>query len=158
DAAAEALAHVVIGLPDYHVLRKDAGQRLAALKQAFDRFAGTYRRADRRLAAALGADYAAQRPTYLPDVPPLGRTATADDVKAGKAICHRDGKSKLAKQELPALAVLKSDAKKEEPTRVLIVQAEVGPDDRVTYGVIMLHDVRSMPAGELQDVKSLARF
>ena len=88
----------------------------------------------------------------------MGRAATADDVKAGKAVFHLDGKGKAADLQLPAVAVLKGDEKKERPPHVLIVQAEAGPDGAVTYGVITREGVRAMPASELSGVKSFAEL
>src|SRR5262249_19532498 len=45
DDAAEKLQSLVIGLPGYHPLLKDADQRLTKLRAEFDRFAGNFRRA-----------------------------------------------------------------------------------------------------------------
>jgi hypothetical protein len=154
DAAAEKLGELVVGLPPYHPLFKDADKRLAAVKAAFDRFAGQYRRATWRERDSLDVRPWAQ--AYLPDVRPLGRAATDDDVKAGKAVFHLDGKGKPAELGLPAVAVLKRDEKKERPARALIVQAEVGPDGQVTYGVITKEGIRPIAGSELTDVKSFA--
>jgi hypothetical protein len=154
DAAALKLGDLVLGLPRYHPLQKDADQRLAALKTMLDRFAGSYRRANWREVRRLDLSHFA--PTYVPDIRPLGRAATADDVKAGKAIFHLDGKGKPADLKLPAAAVLKGVAKEKWPHHVLIVQAEVGPDGAVTCGIITHEEIRTVPMHQLVDVKSFA--
>lgn len=156
DVAAEKLGELVVGLPRYHPLFKDADKRLTAFKAAFDRYAGNYRRATWREQQSLGLSSWA--PAYLPDIRPLARAATADDVKAGKAVFHLDGKGKPADLELPAVAVLKRDEKKEQPPRVLIVQAEVGPDCAVTYGIITREEVRVVPGRELTGIKTFAEL
>ena len=92
--------------------------------------------------------------TFLPAIRPLGRAATAEDVKAGTALFHLGGKGKPAELSLPATAVLKRDAKLKEPPRTLIVQAEVGPDGATTYGIIAPHEVRAAAAGELTAIKT----
>jgi hypothetical protein len=91
-------------------------------------------------------------------VRPLGRAATADDVKAGKAVFHQGGKGKVADLKLPAVAVLKHDENKERPPRLLIVQAEVGPDGKAIYGVITRADIRMVPADELTGIKTFAEL
>jgi hypothetical protein len=156
DAAAEKLGQLVIGLPPYHPLFKDADKRLTGFKTAFDRFAGKYRRANWRERESLGIS--PWTPAYIPNLRRLGRAATAEDVKAGQAIFHLDGKGKPADLTLPAVAVLKRDAKKERPPRVLIVQAEVSASGQVTYGVIMREDIRAMPAHELTGIKTFAEL
>jgi hypothetical protein len=154
DVAAETLNVVAAGLPLTHPLMKDADKRIDQMKQALDRPAG-FRWASEHAAYALRM---VPRGGFVPDVNPLDRAATADDVKAGKAIFHLDGKGKLADVKLPAVGVLKGEEKKDRPTRVVIVQAEVGPDEKVTYGVILRHEIRSMPASEVKDVKSFEQL
>ena len=92
----------------------------------------------------------------LPPGPaPLDHVATAEDVKAGKAVFHLDGKGKLTDLKLPAVGLLIPDDKKKRWSTVLIVQAEVSADGQVTYGVIMKEDVRAVPGGELTNIKTL---
>jgi hypothetical protein len=156
DRVAEKLGELVVGLPLYHPLLKDADERLTALKGALDRFGGNYRRATGREVELLNRR--PWTPTYLPDIRPLGRAATADDVKAGKAVFHLDGKGKPADVVLPAAGVLKRDEKKERPPHVLIVQAEVGPGGEVVYGILARDAVRTVPAGEVTAVKTFAEM
>ena len=67
----------------------------------------------------------------LPPGPaPLDHVATAEDVKAGKAVFHLDGKGKLTDLKLPAVGLLIPDDKKKRWSTVLIVQAEVMPTAR----------------------------
>lgn len=156
DAAAEKLGEMVVGLPRYHPLFKDADQRLAAFKTAFDRFAGKYRRTNWRESRTLGLS--SFSPGYIPDLRPLGRAATAEDVKAGKAVFHLDGKGKLAELTLPAVGILKREGQKERAPGVLIVQAEVGADGQATYGVIQKGEIRAVPGSEVTGIKSFAQL
>lgn len=151
DAAAEKLGELVVGLPLYHPLFKDADERLKAVKAAFDRFAGKYRPATGFEGDLLGRSPFTQ--TYVPDIKPLGRAATAADVKAGVAVFHLDGKGKPADLKLPAAGVLKRDEKDERAAKVIVVQAEAGPDGAVTYGVLSKEGVRAVPAADLSAVK-----
>jgi hypothetical protein len=107
--------------------------------------------ADDRQRDELGAS--PFRPLFIPDIRPLGRPATADDVRAGRAVFHLGGKGKLADQPLPAWVLLKADAGKKHPARGLAVQAEVGPDRAVRYGVIFRHAIREVPASEVEGVE-----
>jgi hypothetical protein len=92
---------------------------------------------------------------FMPDIRPLNRAATADDVKAGKAIFHLSGKGKPAEIRLPAVAIRKADANNKQAPRLLIVQAEVDSDGEMMCGVISREAMRALPRSELQDVKSL---
>ena len=152
--AAEKLGRLVLGLPPYHPLFKDADKSLAAYKATLERFGGHYRRASGQESWFLDLDH--WSPTYLPDLRPLGRAATADDVKSGREVFTLDGKGKPAELKLPAVAVLKRDEKKKRPPRVLIVQAEVGLGGEVTYGIITREDIRAAPANELTGIKTFA--
>jgi hypothetical protein len=73
-------------------------------------------------------------------------------VCAGRAIFHLDGKGKLADLKLPAVGTLKDSDKKESEKRVLIVQAEVGPDGEVVCGVIGKNEIRTARGKELSAV------
>ena len=57
---------------------------------------------------------------------------------------------------LPAVAGFKMDAKKPRPPRVLIVQAEVAADGRVTYGIVTQTEIRAVAGDELTGTKSFA--
>lgn len=153
DRAAEQLNELAIGLPAYHPLLKESGPRLQALRDRFDRFRDRFRPATPQEMEALGVvDW---HPTYLPDPGRRVRPATAEDLNAGRAIFFLRGTAKRVDLKLPATGVLRKEAKKAPPPRVLIVQAEAGADGAVTYGVIGRHEVRAVPASELADVKPL---
>jgi hypothetical protein len=141
DLAAERLGKLVMGLPAYHPLLKDADRRLALLKAMLDRPQGRFRRLSWREMKAL--ELSSWEARFIPDIRPLGRPATADDVRAGKAVFYLDGKGKLTNQKLPAVAVLKPDKKGAPLARLLIVQAEAGPDGETIYGGIGKEGMRS---------------
>lgn len=151
DRAAEKLSKLVAGLPPYHPLFKDANERLEAMQKSLDRFAGKYRLANWREREVLGGS--SWSPLFVPDIRPLDRAATAKDVQSGQAVFHLDGKGKPSDLKLPAVAVRSGDAKKENPPRVLIVQAELGPDG-ILCGVLTRTEIRSMLAAELTSIKS----
>ena len=152
DLAADKLNTLVIGLPKCHPLFKDNADRLMTMKKVFDRFAGRYRRANWREGEILGAR--PWSPIFLADIRPLDRTATAADVKAGKAIFNLDGKGKLADLKLPAVGTLRTDSKS-NGQRVLIVQAEIGQDG-VVYGIITRTEIRTVQARNLTSIKTFA--
>ena len=162
DVAAEKLGDLVAGLPLYHPILKDSDKRLTAFKIAFDRFAGNYRSVtpleQDDLSFTESQTLSTWTPAFIPDIRPLGRIATAADVRAGKAIFHLDGKGKQANQSLPAIGVLKADVKTPHLPHVLIVQAEVSPDGQITYGVIMKEAIRAVPASELTGIKAFAEM
>jgi hypothetical protein len=153
DAAGLNLNVLLLGAPRTHPLFKDSEARLEAMKATLDRYLGTYRQANPWLAHRLGAPPFG-RPPFIPDIRPLGRAATADDVKAGKAVFHLDGQGQPAALELPAIAKLQRP--KREPVPVLIVQAETGPGGKTTYGVIALDEIRAVSGRELTEIKTLA--
>jgi hypothetical protein len=163
DEAAVNISFLAAGVPAYHPLLKDAEERFPKLKAALDRFP-QFRRATDYETALLRPpadgpgkflfDYTRQG-LFVPMVGMLDHAATADDVKAGRAIFHLDGKGKLHDLHLPAFGFLKKGEKETASERVLIVQAEVGPDGAVTYGVISRQDVRTLPAKDVDEVKSL---
>jgi hypothetical protein len=154
DVAAMNLERIVLGLPLYHPLLKDADKRLSAVKAAFDRYAGAYRKLERNEFRLL--DMFSGGPVYVPAIRPLGRVATAADVHACRAIFHLDGKGKLSDLKLPAGAVLRSDEKKEHPRGSLIMQAEIGAKGEICYGVIGQHEIKLVHANELASMKTLA--
>jgi hypothetical protein len=153
DRAADKLNSLVVAMPKCHPLLKDNEDRLTAMKKTLDRFAGNYRRANWRERDIL--DASVWNPIFLPDIRPLDRAATDADVKAGKAIFHLDGKGKPADLKLPAVGMLKTDAAKSDRQRVLIVQAEIGPDG-VVCGVITSSEIRTISSRDLASIKSFA--
>jgi hypothetical protein len=90
---------------------------------------------------------------YVPDVKPLAGPATAADVRAGKAVFELGGIGRAATVKLPIWVALKADAAKSVPAWGLAVQAEVGADEKVVYGVIFRHAIRAVPADEVGRVE-----
>lgn len=91
---------------------------------------------------------------FLPDIPPLDRPASADDVERARAVFHLDGKSKLAGLVLPAVAQLRR-RDREKPVPVLVVQAEVRADGKAVYGIVGGGDIRAASAEELANIKPI---
>jgi hypothetical protein len=138
------------GLPAFHPLLKDAEERRAAIKKVLDQFRGRWRvltDAERRAVAGNTSEV-----RFGPDLRPLGRPATAEDVKGGRAVFHLDGKGKLAEVGIPARGKYKRAARADGPRSTLIVQAEVGPGGEVVYGVIERHAIRAVPARAFAEV------
>lgn len=157
DLAAEHLSTLILGMPPYHALCKDADARLKALKEAVDHYA--YRPATPGESdTILGrSDYQVY---FVPDIEPLNHPATADHVRKGKAIFELHGNGKPANVKLPLAGVLKGGKEvieRGQPPRktggLLIVQAETGPDGKVKYGVIMEHSISVVSAADVTDVK-----
>jgi hypothetical protein len=145
DLAAHRISRLVAGAPEYSVLAKDAGRRLAALKAFVALYGDKLRLAtfeEVELLRGLGSP----RASFVPDIRPLGRPATEADVKAGRAVFHLGGKGKLSKRKLPTVAELKGE-------KGLIVQAEIGPDDKEVFGVLTQHSLRRV---EKKDVLRIA--
>jgi hypothetical protein len=113
DLAAQLVALVLVGVPEFDPLLNDADERLSEMKTLLDRFAGRVRRLSppEKEILAPRDDHC----RFIPDLPPLNRPATAADVKAGKAIFHLDGKGKPADLKLPAIGIFKKDAKEKDP-------------------------------------------
>jgi hypothetical protein len=155
DEVAVKLGDLVIGLPAYSPLMKDADARLATMKRMLDRYQGHFRMLTGTEAEALGLTL--WSPMFVPDVTPLGRTATAEDVEKGRAVFHLDGKGKLAEGTLPAVATLRQAKQSRQPLRVLVVQAEVGQDGKTTYGIIGGGAIRAARAEELVGIKPMAK-
>lgn len=155
DPAATKLADCLFGAPAYHPLLTDADARLAALRQYVDRYGRQLRRATAPERKVLGENH--YGPLFLPDLPPLGRPATAADVAAGRAVFELGGKGRVvADLGLPAVARLKWDGGGDKAPWVLVVQAERVEDGRVRYGTIGRRAVRAVDADECAEVKRLA--
>lgn len=154
DQAALALSSMVWTLPVVNPLFRDNEQRMDALRKEIGRF--KYRAASRAEHIAIMGDSFSQDWRLIPDIPPLTRPATAEDVAAGKAVFTLDGKGKRAALKLPAGAIFKADAKKPEPRRAIIIQAEIAPDGSTKYGVFYRGGVGVMTAGQLSEIKPLA--
>jgi hypothetical protein len=142
DAAAEALNYMVIGIRFHHALLKKADANLIVFRQEFDRLRSHLRPA-RPWEVKLFELEGYGKMCLIPDFPALGRAATADDVKAGRAVFHLDGKGKLLDKKLPLIGELKAHGE-----RVLIVQAEMNADGEAIFGVITRYGIRAVPAKE----------
>jgi hypothetical protein len=147
DEAADRLSILVVGMPEYHALRKDAEQVRAAMRSVLDRHAEHFRRLTPEESSHW--DDTPSSDVYVPDIRPLGRPATAADVRAGRAVFDLGGAGKVADVRMPSWLILKTDAKRDDAPAGLIVQAEVGPDGKVVYGVIFRHAIRAVKADEV---------
>lgn len=150
DDAMGRLAEIMVGLPDYHPLRRDADRLLDETRRLLTKYGRNVRRLTWDEQRQF--DIVPRGPTYVPAIRPLGRPATAEDVPAGRAVFALPGGT-VADVKLPAWLVLKADAAKEEPPKGLVVQAEVGPDGAVVYGVIFRHAIRAVRAAEVERVE-----
>jgi hypothetical protein len=154
DLAAQECA-TFAGLPEFHPLLKDVDGRLAAIRVAIDEYPGKYRPLTPvETYVIAGNDYAVR---FGPYIAPLGRAATAADVKAGKAIFHFDGKGTLPSLDLPARGTWPKVGKEKSARTCLIVQAETRPGGETMYGVIEHHAIRMVLASEFADVTPLTK-
>jgi hypothetical protein len=150
DDAMGRLADLVAGLPDFHPLRHDADRVIAAARDQLTRFARSYR----LMTWDEQRRFSRYRRMFIPDIRPLGRPATPADVTAGRAVFSLPG-AKPADGPVPGWLVLKADARNPEPPPGRIVQAEVGPDGAIAYGVIFRHEIRAVRADEVERVEPL---
>ena len=139
--------------PDKTLTNKEFDKRLAETKRLLDLYHGRFRRATEQ--ELIGAGGAGWDVMFIPSFAPLGRPATADDVTKGSAIFELGGRGKLAPLKLLAAANIKLKRKEDFPRRVLIVQAEIGPDGKTVYGALGFGVRRTFAADELTDVKPL---
>jgi hypothetical protein len=159
DRAAMKLGLLVFGLPAYHPLAKDADARLKELARVFDHFQNGYHPMTPVEQEFLEID--SGEPLFLPNLPPLTRPATADDLKAGLAIFQLNGKGQLAPLKLPAVASLRrphgtpSTSGGTKP--LMIVQAEIDADGKTIYGVIGPGVVRRASEEELINIKPMKK-
>jgi hypothetical protein len=148
----------VFGLPRYDPRQQRRDESLAAIKKTFDSFV-KYRCANDIEAESLY--FHPPHPVYVPDLPPLGRAATAEDVKAGKEIFHLDGRGRMAKLDLPAAASLVKPGQKvndrRSSRRVMILQAEVNADGNLLYGIVGDGPGRIAKPSELTDIKPIKK-
>ena len=128
---------------------------MTEVKSFLRRFEGKLRIATRLECRAVGESYWDHH--FIPDLRPLGRPATADDVAAGKAIFHLDRPAKPTSLELPAVAEL-PQTEKERRFLVLILQAEQDEAGATTYGVITSLGIETLPADKLTKVRSLKQY
>jgi hypothetical protein len=157
DRAAMRLTRLVYGMPAYHPLLKDADGRLKEIRRVLDSFSGRF-----RLVTPLEVEFlgVASDRQFLPDLSPLTRPATKDDVKAGRAIFESNGKGKLAPLQLPAVASWRRphDASSDPaPKRLMIVQAEIDAAGKTIYGVLGDGAARTVHPEELTDIKPIKK-
>jgi hypothetical protein len=152
DVAGMRLNEIVAGLPFFHVLQIDRDGVIANTMELFDMRRNHFRvmTGNERDRIHMGST----EPGFIPDIQPLGRPATADDVKHGLAVFELSGKGKAADTKLPAWLLLKSEAKQEYPAFGLIVQAETDADGKLIYGVIFRHEIRAVKAEEVERVEA----
>jgi hypothetical protein len=151
DFAALQLATMVAGMPQFDPLFKDADARIATMREFLNRYQ-KFRHVKMKERGAFGDEHQSGV-FYLPDIS-LKEAATKNDVEAGRAIFHLDGKGKKTDAALPLIADLKeSDPKK--PESVLIVQAEQDSDGQVFYGVLGSRTIRRLSAEELVRIRPL---
>ncbi len=148
DVAAERL-RCLVGLPDVHPLFKDNAARLDEMKDILDRFQGRFRAATDAEANVIGSF---SYKLLIPEISPLGRSATAEDVAKGRAIFELGGPGKVAPLKMPAVGTLKASKTQQN---VLILQAEIGADGKAVYGAIGWHILKRISADELIGVRPI---
>jgi hypothetical protein len=177
DRVAVIVNDLVLGIPVAHPLRKESDAALKEMKRLLDLYRGRFRLAASEEARALDVSPWRQA-FFIPTIGRLGRPATVDDVAQGKAIFELKGKGKVADLKLPAVASLKRTqlAKhpdeshgslkviiesafkpRQEPEKVIVVQAEKDAEGATHYGVIGRYFIRAMAANELDDIKPIPR-
>jgi hypothetical protein len=151
DRAALAYQTLVVGMPYFHPLHKDAEQELALIRRTVQRCPVAYRplRPEERGWLKLEGR---THPWFVPDIA-LSGAATEEDVKAGRALFHLDPQARRAPLVLPAVGLLVRG--KDKPTPVLILQAEIGPDGRTSYGVVGQRVMGVYLAHEVVNVRPL---
>jgi hypothetical protein len=147
DAAGRRLSELVIGMPFFHPLCKDADERIERL----DRFLGTHRDRVRRGTDEERAALHLRNDDglFIPGIQPLGRPATAADVKAGRAVFHLNGEGRVWTGPVPRTVALKSDAGKKSRPVGLVVQAEADANGKAVFGVIFRYEIRLVRADEI---------
>ena len=145
---------MVAGLPPFHPMRIDSEQALDAIKTLLDRFAQRIRPLNYQDSQKLRLS--SFDAAFIPDIKPLAQAATADDIIAGRAIFHLSGKGQAAGIALPAWVELRKNAN-DEAVRGYAVQAEIGADGTIIYGVIFRHGMRAVPAAEVEKVEPVKK-
>jgi hypothetical protein len=147
--AADRAGEMLIGLPKYHPLRRDADRVLVETRTLLARYGRHVRPMTWDEGERLKFNHSGT--TFIPDIRPLGRPATANDVTAGRAVFALPG-GRVADVKLPAWVILKGD-RKADPLAGVVVQAEVGPDGKVVYGAIFRHAIRAVRADEVERIE-----
>ncbi len=151
DRAAVLINELVFGMPLVYPLRLDHDDRLREMKALMDRYQGRFRRIGRVEGQLTGWQI-----SFIADIGPLNKPATADDLNAGRAIFNLAGKASVAAFKLPASGSLKTATAVGKPQPVLIVQAEIDAAGKTHFGIIGRHIMREAAGDELTDVKPLA--
>jgi hypothetical protein len=177
DVAAQRLGQILVGLPEHHALHRDADQSVATIKSVLDRHRRGFRPMKETEAVRLGVSR--YESVFVPDIRPLRRPATPADVAVGRAVFHLEGRGTVAPVNLPSWLILKanedkvsppvqftdqlwivagrvSDAPADKPAG-LVVQAELGPDGKVVYGVIFRNAIRMVRADEVERIQACSR-
>jgi hypothetical protein len=154
DLAASALNSRIWTLPETDPLRKDNAERMDAVKAQVAKFsfrAATEEESEvQRIGQEIGKSWG-----MLPDVPPLGRPATDEDVAAGKAIFSLQGKGRLASLKLPAQAIYRDGAEENLPRGAIIVQAEIQPNGKTKYGAFVRGGIVVVEGGSLTKIRPM---
>jgi hypothetical protein len=95
------------------------------------------------------------RSKLVPAILSLDHPATVEDVNQGLAVFQLNGKGKNAEMKLPAVATLMQEG--QDKNRVLVVQAEVNADGKTICGIITEHEIKTVDAEELKDVKEIPK-
>jgi hypothetical protein len=158
DRAAVELSKLVWCCPPTHPLLIDHEQRLADLRTLLDRYSSRLRPMTPTESRALqqGSIDADVNVRYVVDFPPLGRPATADDVKQGRALFEFGGQGKLTDDELPSTARWRRAKKEHASAAVLVIQAEQSPDGQRKYGILTSQGLRSVAGNDLEAIAPLA--
>jgi hypothetical protein len=150
DRLAAKLSRSLLGAPAFHPLHVESEGQFAGVVAATGRYERRYRRLTWIETSRLSRfDWRSH--FFVPDIKPLNRAATADDVASGDAVFHLSGKGKPANVPLPAWVTLK------DKSCGLAVQAEIDATGTTVYGVICKSGMRAVPESEVDKVEPVAK-
>jgi hypothetical protein len=149
DRLALRLSRVIAGAPEFHPLRTDSEAQFSAVAEFVSRYGRRFRVLGHREADWLRSRN--DRICCAPDIRPLNRAATVADIGSGDAVFHLNGKGEPAVTELPVWVMLK------DGTVGLAVQAEIGPDGTMVYGVIFRRGMDMVPAEDVERAIPMGR-
>jgi len=150
--AAVLINELVFGIPLVHPLRKDHDDRLKEMIALLDRYQGRFRRANPTERRIVRWDV-----PFIAGIAAFGKSATGEDVRAGRAIFSLPGAGKPVSIKLPAVGMLKQSQKDAKPEQAIIAQAEIDAQGRTVYGIIGRHFMRAVKAAELTDIKPIGQ-
>lgn len=157
DRAARVLGKLVWTFPQVHPLAADNKERMETLRVAISRYRYRPETREEHDVRQAGEAFATVW-GILPDIPPLPNAATPEDVAAGRAVFTRNGESTRLPMKLPARAVFAEDAGEDQKQRTaIIVQAEMGKDGRVMYGVLFRGGMGIMTDKELSGIMPMEK-